>query len=401
MDRTEAIELARRQAEEIRQSLGANDSMSQTILNDQLLANAFLESSDAVTVLDREGRILAWNQGAASVYGYSEAQAHGMSIHALVSADARGEAEEMLEKLCCGQKIDSLETQRVARDGHLIEVLVTAKPILDDEGMLSGIAMTERDITDRKRAREELQRLAAELAAANQELARKNAGLDEFNYVVSHDLQAPLRAVLSFCERARSKLGDDVDPKVLDYLDRSVNAANRMSGLIQALLRYSRLGLSDLDLEVLDLNALLGEVLDNLEGSIRASRARIMVSALPTVRGDRTRLMQLFQNLIGNAIKFKGEDDPVVQVNARAKDGSWCISIGDNGIGIAPEHFDRIFGVFQRLHKRDAYDGTGIGLSICRKIVENHGGRIWVESEPRQGTTFHFTLPCREDAGVE
>jgi light-regulated signal transduction histidine kinase (bacteriophytochrome) len=126
-----------------------------------------------------------------------------------------------------------------------------------------------------------------------------------------------------------------------------------------------------------------------------------MVSELPTVRGDRTRLIQLFQNLIGNAIKFKGQDDPVVQVSAQATGGSWCISIRDNGIGIAPEHFDRIFGVFQRLHERAAYDGTGIGLSICRKIIENHGGRIWVESDPGQGTAFHLTLPQLHDAGVK
>jgi signal transduction histidine kinase len=225
------------------------------------------------------------------------------------------------------------------------------------------------------------------------ELARSNADLQQFAYVASHDLKEPLRMVASYTQllarRYKGKLDSDAD----EFIRYAVDGANRMQWLINDLLAYSRVTVQDKVFEAVDCNSVLEEVLSDLRVAVEESRAVVIRDPLPTVMADRVQLGQLFQNLIGNAIKFHGKEAPQVYVSAERRPTEWLFSVRDNGVGLDPEYAERIFVIFQRLHNREEYPGTGIGLAICKKIVERHGGRIWVVSQTGQGATFHFTLP--------
>jgi light-regulated signal transduction histidine kinase (bacteriophytochrome) len=246
-----------------------------------------------------------------------------------------------------------------------------------------------RDVTERQRAEEALAQQA-------DELARSNAELEQFAYVASHDLQEPLRMVASYTQllarRYKGRLDDDAE----EFIGFAVDGVRRMQALINDLLAYSRVGTRGGRLEPVDAGEVLERVLRALGPSIEDAGARITHDPLPTVRMDPLQLDQLLQNLVANAIKFRGEEPPHVHLSARDAGDAWEFSVRDNGIGIAPEFADRIFVIFQRLHGRNEYPGTGIGLSICKKIVERHGGRIWLHSTLGHGTTFYFTLPKRE-----
>ena len=236
------------------------------------------------------------------------------------------------------------------------------------------------------------------LLATQAELARSNEELEQFAYVASHDLQEPLRMVASYVglleRRYRGKLDADAD----DFIEFAVDGARRMQGLLNGLLDLSRVGTRGRELEPTESEAALRDSLINLEQAIVDAGAEVSHEPLPAVLGDRIQLTQLFQNLVSNAVKFNTSDKPRVAVTARRAGSMWEIAVADNGIGIDPAHFDRIFQVFQRLHTRDTYEGTGIGLSVCRKIVERHGGTIRPESAEGQGTTFRFTLQAVEPA---
>jgi signal transduction histidine kinase len=225
------------------------------------------------------------------------------------------------------------------------------------------------------------------------ELARSNADLQQFAYVASHDLKEPLRMVASYTQllarRYKGKLDSDAD----EFIRYAVDGANRMQWLINDLLAYSRVTVQDKVFEEVDCNSVLEEVLSDLRVAVEESRAVVTRDPLPTVMADRVQLGQLFQNLIGNAIKFHGKEPPQVHVSAERRPTEWLFLVRDNGVGLDPEYAERIFVIFQRLHNREEYPGTGIGLAICKKIVERHGGRIWVVSQTGQGATFHFTLP--------
>jgi signal transduction histidine kinase len=246
------------------------------------------------------------------------------------------------------------------------------------------------------RERQDLLLARQKLEQSLAELARSNSDLQQFAYVASHDLQEPLRMVASYTQllakRYKGKLDKDAD----EFVAFAVNGANRMQALIQDLLAFARVDTQGQHFEPTSLEALLGYALDNLKGGIEESGAVLTHDPLPTVMADERQGLHLLQNLLSNAIKFRKQDPPLVHISAEKRDRNWLFSVRDNGIGIDPQYAERIFVIFQRLHTNAEYPGTGIGLSICKKIVERHGGRIWMESQLGQGATFLFTLPVRD-----
>jgi signal transduction histidine kinase len=259
----------------------------------------------------------------------------------------------------------------------------------------------EREIGERVQAEEALRKAHDELELRVKErtadLARSNAELQQFAYVASHDLQEPLRMVSNFTQLLAERYGAKLDNDAKEFIGFAVEGATRMQTLVQDLLALSRVGTRSKDPEVVRLNEAVDRAVANLEFSIRENGALVSHDALPEVMADSSQMMQLFQNLIGNGIKFKGAEPPRVYISASRNGKEWTFSVRDNGIGFEPQYAERIFAVFQRLHSRDEYQGNGIGLAICRKIVERHHGRIWAESQPGSGTTFYFTMPA---AGV-
>ena len=272
--------------------------------------------------------------------------------------------------------------------------LSTKVPLQDRRGEIVGMVGISRDITGRKRAADALAQQARELEYQRMELAHSNRDLEQFAYVASHDLQEPLRMVRSYVslleQRYKGRLDEDAD----EFIHYAVDGANRMQTLISDVLTYSRVGTQAKPLEPTNCSDLLGEALANLKVAINESQAVVTSDPLPSVMGDGVGLTQVFQNLVGNAIKFREEEPPRISISALQEGDEWIFSVRDNGIGIDPRHTDRIFEIFQRLHCREEYPGTGIGLAICKKVVTRHGGRIWVESELGAGSTFYFTLPA-------
>jgi len=246
-------------------------------------------------------------------------------------------------------------------------------------------ARLQAEIAERQQAQEALQRTA-------DELERSNLDLEHFANVASHDLQEPLRAVSGFVTLLRARFSDQVDAKAAEYIKGACDGVGRMERLINGLLAYSRVGTNGGDFVPVDLNALLGDALRNLQASLKMAQAQVTHDDLPTLPADATQITQLFQNLIGNAIKFRTDEPPEIQVSVRWEPERWVFSVRDKGIGIEPQYFERIFQLFQRLHTSKDYPGTGIGLAICKRIVERHGGKIWVESQPGQGSTFYFSI---------
>jgi light-regulated signal transduction histidine kinase (bacteriophytochrome) len=250
----------------------------------------------------------------------------------------------------------------------------------------------QRELAERKRAEEELKQALTELARSNKEL-------EQFAYVASHDLQEPLRMVASYVQLLARRYQGNLDADADEFITYAVDGASRMQRLINDLLAYSRVGTRGKPFEPTNCEAVLDQSLANLQMAIEENGAVVTHDLLPTVTADVTQLIQLFQNLIGNAVKFRGEESPRIHISASetfevSKTSKvWRFSVQDNGIGIDPEYHDRIFLIFQRLHTREEYPGTGIGLAVCKKIVERHGGRIWVESQSGKGSTFYFTIP--------
>jgi signal transduction histidine kinase len=261
---------------------------------------------------------------------------------------------------------------------------------------LARLSISVRRALEEKRLREEHKLAQQELARKVEELARSNRDLEQFAYVASHDLQEPLRMVATYAQLLAEKYRGKLDAKADKYIEYAVDGALRMQTLIKDLLQFSRIGRRGTEPSQTDCNTVVQQVIKNLQGAIQESGAVVTYDHLPTVVADSAELLQLFQNLIGNAVKFRGPETPVIRLRAERQGAEWHFAVSDNGIGISPEHAEAIFIVFRRLHTRAEYAGNGIGLSICKKIVEHHGGRIWVESEPGQGATFKFTLPCTD-----
>lgn len=500
----------------------------------QKLANVVESSDDAIITKSLEGTIISWNKGAEQIYGYSTEEIVGKPISILEPSQLNQEIEKLVNKIKQGKKIDNYETLRLKKDGEIINVSITLSPVFDTSGELVAISTIARDITERKRAEEDLKKArdnlekvveerTAELKKAYEslkeneerfrliaenskdiiwlddengqhvyispsyekllgysleelskmkplenihpddisklknwqnvpftqwreqkangtyiwlegtvstitfsgkkyvggiarditerknaenelkeivdELKRSNKELETFAYVSSHDLQEPLRMVVSYLQLLERKYYGKLDEKADKYIFYAIDGAKRMQNLINDLLSYSRVTTKGEEFKQVNSEFILNDALKNLEFSIKKSNAVITHDPLPTVTGDSRQLIQLFQNIIGNGIKFRKEDEvPKIHISARKdeKMNEYVFSVADNGIGIESKYGERIFEIFQRLQKRSEYSGTGIGLAISKKIVERHGGRIWVESELGKGSTFYFTIPIKQ-----
>lgn len=363
--------------------------ISDALTGQPLLAAIIESSDDGIISKDVNGIVTSWNRGAERIFGYTADEMIGRPISVLAPPDRRDEMPTILARIRRGERVDHFETVRRAKDGRLLNISLTVSPIRDESGMIVGASKICRDITERKLAEQTI-------LQQTEKLIRSNADLQQFVYVASHDLQEPLRMIASFSEFLKVRYRGKLDDEANEFISHVVSGATRMSALIGDLLSYSRvINADEVPVVPVDVGEIVGWALDNLHLAIRESGAVVEIGALPTVRGEKSNLAQVFQNLVGNAIKYRGQSPLLVKIDARAEGENWIFSVADNGIGIAPEYQEAIFGLFKRLHGEN-YPGTGIGLAVCKRIVERHRGRIWVESAPGVGSTFRFTLPREE-----
>lgn len=342
---------------------------------------------DAMIIIDPKGRIVLANGQAELLFGYAREELLGAPIETLVPERLRGRHEMHRFQYFNDPRMRpmgaGLELYGMRKNGTEFPVEISLSPLQTEEGPLVSSAI--RDITERKQA----ERVAVSAA----ELARSNQELEQFASVASHDLQEPLRMVTSYAQLLRSRYQGKLDKDADDFFTFMVGGALRMKALIEGLLAYSRVGSAGQPLTPVDCNVALLEAVQNLSKIIEETQAEISCGELPTVAADQMQMVQLFQNLLANAVKFRGSKKPKLQISAERRDNEWVFAVSDNGIGIEHEQRERIFGVFQRLHSAEEYPGTGIGLAICKRIVERHHGRIWVESEQGRGSIFRFTFP--------
>ncbi|MBF0354515.1 MAG: PAS domain S-box protein [Alphaproteobacteria bacterium] len=371
--------------EDITDTRRSKDTIEALLRRSQLLLSAI---GEGILGLDPSGRVAFVNPAAESLLGYSAKEMIGRRSHELVhrhqsDAAAHQDADcPMQAVLSDGNPRQVLKDGFWRKDGSMLPVEYVATPMTTESG-IEGAVIAFRDVTRQ--------------LESDQEIMRSNAELEQFAYAVSHDLQEPLRMVASYVQllgrRYQGKLDHDAD----DFISFAVDGAKRMQQMITDLLDYSRIQRKGNPMTSVSLDEPLLEALKNLELSIDEAGVTINIETkpLPTLTADSAQIARLFQNLIGNAIKYRSKDrETVIAIRAKRVDSHWEFDIADNGIGIDPQYFERIFQVFQRLHARSDYPGTGVGLAICRRIVERHGGRIWVTSDPGKGSTFCFTLPA-------
>jgi len=365
---------ARRQAE--RALRDSEERFRQTF---QLAASGICEVVD--------GRFVRVNRSLCEILGYTEDQLLGRTVKEVSHPQDRDVTDAERTRIHAGE-VDSarFEKRYIRADGTVVWCEIAIALVRAPDGKPQYEIAVFDDVTERKQAE-------AALRTAHEELKRSNAELEQFAYVASHDLQEPLRMVSSYTQLLMRRYGDRLDGDAMEFTAYIVDGATRMKQLIEDLLAYSRVGTRGKELRPVQARAALDRALVNLRASMESADAQVTHDALPEVSADDTQLTQLFQNLIGNAIKFRKKDEPIrVHVGVQDAGAEWLFSVSDNGIGIEPQYYERIFMVFQRLHTREEYAGTGIGLAICKKVVDRHRGRIWVESALGKGSTFHFTL---------
>ncbi len=359
-------------------------------------------SIDPLVTISAEGKITDVNEATLKATGVSRNELIGTDFSNYFTEPEK--ARDGYRRVFAKNYVTDYPLTIRHRDGRLTDVLYNASVYRDADGNVLGVFAAARDVTAQNRAEAELKRhrdsleilvkeRTTELEESNKDLARSNENLGQFAYVASHDLQEPLRIMASYSQLLEKRYKDKLDKNADEFIEYIVGAAARMQKLIADLLAYSRAGHKGENLEDVDCNEVVHKVVDNMAATIQEAGGSVIYDSLPVIRAHEAGMIQLFQNLIGNALKFRGAEPPKVHVSAKKVSGHWAFSVRDNGIGIEPQYFDRIFVIFQRLHAREKYTGTGIGLSICKKIVDNLGGRIWVESKAGKGSTFHFTVP--------
>lgn len=336
-------------------------------------------------------QFLEVNEAAVKHYGYTQEEFRKMTIKDIRPPE---DVPRLLEDVEGVRTTPGTYTdggwRHTKKNGEIIQVELMAHPVEYERRKARMVIIN--DITERKRSELMTEKLNMDLQNRARELAASNAELERFAYIASHDLQEPLRMVSSFLQLLQKKYQGQLDDKATQYIHYAVDGAERMKTLILDLLEYSRVGSGKTSFASVDMDGVMKEVGDIFREKIIAAHALVDIEPLPSAFGDRVQLVQLMQNLVGNALKYHSEAPPVIRVRGKTVPGGCQYCVQDNGIGIDPMFFEKIFIIFQRLHNKSDYSGTGIGLAICKKIVERHGGRIWVESEPGKGSSFFFTI---------
>jgi len=383
---TERLKATTVSRDELRREMDESDKLRRKI---ELILEA---AGEGIFGLDTHGNYTFINGAAAAILGYEVDELIGKHSHSTnhySKADGTTYSAEECPVYAAYRDGTGHAGEDVywRKDGTSLPIDFTSKPLFE-EGKIVGAVVTFMDITERKRAEEGLKKAMANVVRSNKEL-------EQFAHIASHDLQEPLRKIASFSELFAKRYQGRFDDKADTYIEYIVDGANRMRILINDLLAYSRVMTGGREFGAIDSNIVLRRVIDYLDMTIKENGADITSDPLPVVIADEIQLGQVFQNLIVNAIKYRGEQPPNVHISAIKTETEWLFSVKDNGIGIAPEFHERVFVIFQRLHTRAEYSGTGIGLAICKKIIHRHGGRIWVESGQGKGATFYFTIPLK------
>jgi len=349
--------------------------------------NAILENIPIMIFVKdaKDLKFVRVNKAVEELFGYTRAEIIGKSDYQLFPKDEAdffvSNDKKLLESGAI-MEIGEEPAQTKYKGIRIIETTIVL--IKDTKGQPAYILGITDDITERKK-------MMAELDNKTKELGRSNTELEQFAYVASHDLQEPLRMITSYLQLLENRYKDKLDQDAKDFIGFAVDGSNRMKALIQSLLEYSRINRIK-PFEEIDVNLLVKDVLGNLSASIKESNAIIKADDLPKIHGDPILIGQVFQNLIENALKFKSTRTPEIIISGKKQNDEFLFSVKDNGIGIQKEYIGKLFVIFQRLHTKEKYPGTGMGLAICKKIVERYGGRIWVESEVDKGSTFYFTI---------
>ena len=366
-----------------------SDDLDQTTVSRDYVENIIKSMTESLVVVSPEGTIQAVNPAACDLLGYQESELLGQPAGKVFpeSRDPSFNGSWGVE-FTKNEIIRGVEKIYLSRDGRSVPVLFSSSMLPNGHGDVHGMVWVAQDITARNQADETLKTTVMELSRSNKEL-------EEFAHVASHDLQEPLRMVSSYTQLLERRYKDKLDSDANEFIGYAVDGAKRMQTQINDLLAYSRVTTQGDTFEATDCSDVFESAVTNLTAVIEESEAVVTRDPLPTLPADASQIVSVFQNLIGNAIKYRGDQPPLIHVSAVESGDDWLFSFKDNGIGIESEFAERIFVIFQRLHGKAEYAGTGIGLAICKKVVERHGGRIWVESEPQKGSTFYFTLPMR------
>jgi PAS domain S-box-containing protein len=359
----------------------------------RLLASIVQSSDDAIFSKDLNGVVTSWNSGAEQIFGFPAQDMIGQPISVIFPPDRSDELASIMQRIGHGERIEHYQTIRRTKNGERLNVSLTISPMQDPLGRITGASVISRDITEQVQAADRLAKLNADLQRSNQVLALTNQDLERFAFIASHDLQEPLRMITAYSQLLIKSYPGEFDSKASIFVDNIVDGTTRMRDLLSDLLAYTEIRNPDEEpMESVDLNVVVENVRQNLKTSIDESGAVVTSDRLPVLRAYRAHFEPLFQNLIGNAIKYRGAQPPRIHVSVQEVDGELRFTVSDNGIGIDPEYHQQIFEVFRRLHGKKI-PGTGVGLAICQRVVERYGGRIWVESKSGEGSTFLFTLP--------
>ena len=362
------------------------------------LAAVVESSDDAIISKTLDGKVTAWNSGAEKLFGYSLSEAVGKSLDRLLPPERANEESDILARIARGEHVNHFETVRVRKDGKRVDISATISPLKDSSGAIVGVANIARDITQRKAAEVEIWKLNEELerrvVERTAQLEAANQELEAFSYSVSHDLRAPLRHISGFSQLLVEEFGSNLDPNAQKYLERIRAGTQKMGLLVDGLLNLAGLGRHALRLQPTGLNAIIAEVLAILQPESEGRQVEWVIADLPAVECDPDLVRQIFQNLLANALKFtRPRAHAVIEVSHKeAEDGQVVFMVRDNGIGFNMKYVGKLFGVFQRLHRAEDFEGTGIGLATVQRIVHKHGGRVWAEGEPDKGAAFYFTL---------